>query len=356
MTEPAPWEARELARTRRVKGSSDTDRILPPDKYLPDIYKADGGAFVVPSGKAVPRPPATPRPMEPRALLVLLGLVGASIVGVLGVIFSFTLLPAEAGNIRFIYASFGIIIGALGIITLAVEIPRAIAYRTLDFMPGVLVYGSKSQMEAAAGPAGLGSVQMHRARGSGRGLLSLVFDRSSKLAGSPEYVALHCNRGSGPEYVGIDWGAVREHQRGDIIWFHMKSKWNFLMFHKLIPYGPTVITDRETRDEVYTALQVGSLMFKARIETKNMGKPKPVELNEDGKIVTQETEDKKAYQPEQPDDAPELKLTPKGAKLGGDDASYPDEEDFEGDDTDGGDIQLPQRPSSMPRKPAPEEP
>src|SRR5690606_31235973 len=120
-----------------------------------------------------------------------------------------------------------------------------------------------------------------------------------------------------------------------------------------IPYGPTVITDRDTRDEVYTTLQVGTLMFKARIETKNMGRPQAMNLDEDGKIVT---ESRAAYKPDQPDDAPEIPLTPQGAKLGGEDSYYPDDHDNV-DDTDGGedDIQIPQKPSSMPRKPARDE-
>jgi hypothetical protein len=315
--EPAPWEAQqEHHGTRRVQQRSDTARVLPPDSYLPDIYKPDSGGFIVPSGNAVSRPPLEPRKIEPRGQISLLVLGGAALLGLLGVIFSFTLLPADAGAIRYIYAGLAGIVGLGGLVVLLAEWPRVNAYRNNTFMPGVLVYGTKSQMERTAGPAGLASIQMQQAKGSGTGILNKVFDRSKRLASPPEFVALHCNRGSGPEFVGIDWNSVREFHRGDIVWFHMISPWKFQLFHKLIPYAPSIVTDRDTRDEIFTALKVGTVMFKARVETKNMGKPKTMETDADGNIIVKDNAKAKAPPPPGPDDTG-VPSEPQGQLLGG---------------------------------------
>jgi hypothetical protein len=286
MTEQAPWEGRNPPKDppSGVRKPAANYR-LPPDSKLPDVYKADGTSFIAPSGNAVARPPIPPRKIEKLAQLAMLAMVGALVLGILGILFAFFVLDPQAGVIRYAYAAMGAVIGAIGLVGLIAELPRMSQYRTANFMPGVLVFGSKAQMEKVAGPAGLSSLIGQRARGSGKGLLNLVFDRSAKLASPPEVVAIHCDRGMGPELVGIEWDAVRELQRGDIVWFHIVGQTNYLMFHKFIPYAPRIITDAPTRAEIFTALKVGTSVYKERPAAKPMGDTKVLTTDADGKVV-----------------------------------------------------------------------
>lgn len=321
MSELAPWESGDGPQKPGAKpGAKPGTGVyrLPPENKLPEVYKPDSQAFIAPAGRTVGRPPTTPRPFEARARMAFIVLGVAVAVGLLAIGLTFIVL-GDAGNIRFVYAGLGGAISVLAGLVIAVEFPRLNTYRNTHFMPGVLVYGTRAQMEKVAGPAGVGTINMATARGIGTGLLNKVFDRSARIASPPDVVALHCDRGNGPEFVGIEWDAVREFQRGDVVWFHMKSPMIFLMFHKMVPYAPSVLTDKATRDEVFTALRVGSNMFQERPTAKIMGQAKVFETNEDGKIVAAGAHRPPVYHDP---DAPEVPLADAGGPLGGDQQYY----------------------------------
>jgi hypothetical protein len=286
MTEPAPWERNIGGRksTSGIRGPADTFK-LPPEAKIPDVYKPEGSSFIAPSGRTVSRPPMPPRSVEKLAQLALLAMVGAVVLGLLGVVFSFGVLDPQAGSIRYIYAAMAGVVLGIGAVGLILELPRMAKYRTGEFMPGVLMYGSKAQMEKVAGPLGISTILAQRARGTGAGILNLVFDRSAHIASAPEVVAIHCNRGNGPELLGIEWEAVRELQRGDVVWFRILSSTNFLMFHKFIPYAPRIVIDRATREEIFTALRVGSNVYRERAASQNTGEAKPIVTDSSGHAV-----------------------------------------------------------------------
>lgn len=321
MSELAPWESGDGPQKPGAKGSAKPGTgvyRLPPDNKLPEVYKPDSQAFIAPAGRAVPRPPRTPRPLEARARMAFIVLGSAVAVGLLAIALTFVVL-GDAGNIRFVYVGLGAAISVLAGIVIAIEFPRLNTYRNTHFMPGVLVYGNRAQMEKVAGPAGVGTINMATARGIGTGLLNKVFDRSARIASPPDVVALHCDRGNGPEFVGIEWDAVREFQRGDIVWFHMKSPMIFLMFHKMIPFAPSIQTDKATRDEIFTALRVGSNMYQERPTAKAMGQTKVFQTDADGKIVAPGA---RAAAPLYDPNAPVIPLADPSGPLGGDQQYY----------------------------------
>lgn len=288
MSDLAPWESGHSAdrpAQKKPARPGTAQYQLPSDKQLAEVYKPESSAFIAPAGRVVPRPPMPVRPLEPRAKMAFMVLGGVEGVALLGTALVFVILGADSGTIRLVYAGLGGSVALVALAVIALEYPRLNTYRNTSFMPGVLVYGSRAQMEKVAGPAGVGTIQMQSARGTGTGLLNKVFDRSAKLASPPEVVALHCDRGNGPEFVGIEWDAVRELQRGDVVWFHMKSPYVFLMFHKMVPFAPTIQTDKATRDEVFKALKVGSNMYIDRPSQQAMGKTKVFQTDADGNIV-----------------------------------------------------------------------
>ncbi len=266
MSDLPPWDGGTQPKKQPsgIKKPGEQPRLPKPDK-LPEIYQPDSAAFIAPTGSTVSRPPQTPRPVEKLAKLALLAALGGFILGVLGILFAFTMLDPQAGVIRYIYAAMGGVVAVGALVTLLTELPRLSMYRGSNFLPAVLVYGSRTQMEKVVGPAGLGPLIATKARGSGAGILNKVFDRSAQIASPPEMVALHVDRGSGPELISIDWNSVRELQRGDVVWFHEVSRTNLLMFHKLIPYAPRVMTDAATRKEIFLALKVGANLYRDKI-------------------------------------------------------------------------------------------
>ncbi|MBE7492049.1 MAG: hypothetical protein HS108_09890 [Planctomycetes bacterium] len=298
--ELAPWEAgsgRQVPEAKRHTSGISKPYVMPKPDQLPEIYRPDDAGFVAHGGATVPRPAPDPRPLDPRGKIVLFALFGAMDVGIIGVVLTYVILAPEAGVIRHVYAALAGVIGAIGIVALLAEFGRINAFRSGNFIPGVLVYGTKDQFLKVAGPAGTGTIQSMTAHGSGRGLLSLVFDRSAHSASPPEIVALHCDRGAGPEFVGIAWDAVRECRRGDIVWFSMLAPNRFLMYHKLIPWAPRVVTDPATREEVYRALKVGQSMFREAAASKIVGKPKVHTTDASGNIVTKRIEAPKGEGP-----------------------------------------------------------
>lgn len=307
----APWEegsARKAAAP--AQPAAPKPAFTGKVDQLPEIYRPDDSGFLAPGTSFVARPGATPRRPEPRGRTALMALGGGAVAGLLGLVLVFVMFGADMGVIRYIYAAFPAILLLVSVAVLVAELPRLSIYRTASFIPGVLVYGTRDQFTKAAGPAGVNNVQANMASGSGRGLLSLVFDRAAHVASPPDVVALHCDRGAGPELVGITWDSVRELRRGDIVWFHMNSPTSFVMFHKLIPFAPHVSTDKSTREEVFRALRVGEPIFKDNASGRNMGTKKVLATDRDGRIATKEVE------PESSDPLPAVPLSAPGAMLG----------------------------------------
>lgn len=346
MSDIAPWEsgnARGQPEGAARPGSGITKPKkpykLPTDRELPEIYQPQGGGFIAPGGRTVTEPPPATRPIEGRArtaLIVLGAMVG---VGLLWTVLSLVLVDAQAGPLRYVYMGIGLVLAAVGGIVLLLELPRIQAYRTQSFIPGVLVMGNKNAIEKVGGPVAAGMISMQRARASGGGVLSKVFDRSVHHSTPPEYVALHTDIGRGPELVGVQWEAVHEFQRGDIVWFRMLKPGQFLMFHKLVPYAPWTIADKATRERVFTVLRVGEPLFDASAVKQAMGKTKVFATDASGNMQVAGSAAPAApgadteFVPRAP-----MKLSAPGASLGGDDQAFqgaPGEAQFQ-DELDAG--------------------
>jgi hypothetical protein len=314
MSELAPWESAGDKQPFHPDAPTEKVPRRAPGR-LPEIYKRQTEAFIAPPGNVVPRPPQVPRPLEPRARIALYTLFAAALMGAAWAGLVFVIFSAEAGAIRLVYAAIGAVVALAAVLVLLLELPRLNKYRTANFIPGVLVYGARLHFDKVLGPAGIGSVTAQLARGTGEGILSKVFDRSSHKTAPPEIVALHVNRGSGPEMIGIEWDAVRELQRGDIAWFALQNNNTLLMFHKLVPYAPWVAQDEATRKEVFEALHVGANLYQERVDAKNMGTTKVINTDVDGKLSVGG-----APAPEQPRrgaNTKQLGLTSQGGMLGG---------------------------------------
>jgi hypothetical protein len=329
MSDLAPWEGGDGKQPFHPDAPTEKVPRRAPGR-LPEVYKRQTEAFIAPSGNVVPRPQATPRPLEPRAKMALMALAGAGVAGLAWAGIAMLIFTAEAGAIRFVYASVGIVVAAIAAFILLLELPRINKYRFGTFIPAVLVYGSKMVVEKVVGPAGIGSVLGTTTQGSGGGILAKVFDRSTHKTAPPEVVALHINRGAGPELIGIEWSAVHELQRGDIVWYISQAPGQFLLFHKLVPYAPTVAQDAATRKEVFTALRVGESMFKDRVEAKNMGTTKVINTDADGKLVVGGGPPRPA-QPRKGAGTEQLGLSAKGGTLGGGDQYDQSADDYQYD-------------------------
>ena len=287
MAELAPWESPEgtdsSGRETDTRGAGQDAR-----RRLPEIYRRGTEAFVVRAGNVVPRPPKTPRPLERRAKLALLALVGVVIAGLGWAGVSWSIFSELSGPTRVVYAGLGVLLAAIALIVLLTELPRVNAYRFGTFVPGVLVYGSRVHIEKVVG-AGVDSVTTSLIRGSGTGLLSMVLDRSSHKAAPPEVAALHIIRGNTAALVGIEWEAVHELSRGDIVWYMEKAPGQYLLFHKLVPYAPFVAQDAATRNEVFAALRVGENLFRDHINLEDLDATKVVKADEGGQLMARET-------------------------------------------------------------------
>ncbi|MCA8918531.1 MAG: hypothetical protein KDB68_05200 [Planctomycetes bacterium] len=318
MSELAPWESGEgkqpfhpEAPTQKVPRRNAAGR-------LPEIYKRQTEGFVVPSGNVVPRPPQAPRVLESRGRNALIALGGVAFLGLTWAGLCFVIFSAEAGALRFIYAGIGIALAAVAGVVLLAEMPRIAIYRTGNFIPGILVYGARSSIEKVVGPMAIPPLTSNLLSGSGSGLLSKIFDRSAHNTTPPEIVALHINRGGTPMLVGIEWSAVHELQRGDIVWFQNKGANSLLLFHKLVPYAPWVSQDEATRKEVFEALRVGEIEYQDRAEKKAMGQTKVFNTDADGNLVVGGKQPN-AQQPGRGQDTKQLGLSSQGGPLGGND-------------------------------------
>ncbi|MCB9894212.1 MAG: hypothetical protein H6839_07180 [Planctomycetes bacterium] len=318
MPDLAPWESGDGKQPFHPDAPTEKVPRRAPGR-LPEIYKRQTEAFIAPAGNVVPRPQATPRPLEPRAKMAIYALAGAIVAGLAWVGIAMLIFTAEAGAIRYVYASVGVLLAAVAGIILLLELPRINKYRFGTFIPGVLVYGTRPLIEKVVGPAGIGSVTGSIIKGSGGGILAKVFDRSTHKTAPPEIVALHINRGSGAELVGIEWTAVHELQRGDIVWFMTQAPGQYLLFHKLVPYAPWVAQDEATRREVFAALRVGDNMFKDRVDAKNMGTTKVINTDIDGNLVVGGGKPQGPAQPRKGGGTEQLGLSAKGSTLGGGD-------------------------------------
>lgn len=316
MSDLAPWESGEGkqpfhpdAPTQKVKRKNAPGR-------LQEVYQRQTEGLIIPSGSVVPRPQPTPRKLEARGRNALMALGAALVLGLAWAGLCFVLFQDQVATVRLVYAGFGFAVAAVAGIVLLLELPRVNTYRTATFVPGVLVYGSRALVEKVVGPMGIPPLTSNLTVGSGSGILSKVFDRSAHKSTPPEIVALHVNRGGTPELIGIDWDAVRQLHRGDIVWFKTVSPTNLLMFHKLVPYAPWVGQDEATRKEVFAALRVGEIEYKDRAEKKAMGTTKVFNTDIDGNIVVG-GESGAAPGPRRGDDTRQLGLSSQGGMLGG---------------------------------------
>lgn len=317
MSDLAPWESGSDKQPFHPEAPTEKVPRRAPGR-LPEIYKRQTEAFIAPQGNVVARPQQTPRPLEPRANIAIYSLVGAVVLGFAWAGLVFVIFSAEAGGIRIAYAAVGVVVAAVAIAVLLAELPRMNKYRGGTFVPGVLVYGSRMHFEKVLGPAGIGTVTAKLIRGTGSGILSKVFDKSTGKTAPPEIVALHINRGNGPEMIGIEWDSVRQLQRGDIVWFQLVNPQTLLMFHKLVPYAPWVSQDEATRKEVFAALHVGANMYQDRVDAKNMGTTKVIHQDVDGKLGVGNPPPNPA-QPHRGENTKQLGITAQGGVLGGDD-------------------------------------
>jgi hypothetical protein len=340
----APWEqGSSKASARKSDRKSVTpegDYKLPSDDKLPEVLKPDSGGMVASGDVTVPRPPiSTPREPQPSGKTAMMALLGGALVGALLIVLGFVVFSADLNVVRMGMAGLGglVLLASLGIY--AVESGRLAQYKSKTFFPAVLCYGSTQSFTKYAGPAGMAGIGSTRIRGSGKGLLNFVFDKSAHAAGAPEVVALLLDRGAGPELVGVDWEAVRQCQRGDIVWYHAVAPNNFIFFHLMVPFAPAISTDKATKEEVFRALKVGKPMFKdfAKKEVAGaaMGKnTKVIKTDASGNIIA--AQDGKGggrefVEGEAEDQGPELKLSSVGGSLGGEQADQfpPGEESFD---------------------------
>jgi hypothetical protein len=288
----------------------------------------------------VPRPPiSTPREPQPRGKSALMALLGGAAAGVILIVVGFVVFGADLNVLRLALAGVGglVLLASLGVYV--IESGRLGQYKSLTFFPAVLCYGSSASFQKYAGPAGVAGINSTRIRGSGKGILSSVFDKSAHTAASPEIVALLLDRGGGPELVGVDWEAVRQCQRGDIIWYHAVAPNNFIFFHLMVPFAPAISTDKATKEEVFRALKVGKPMFKdfakREVAAGAMGKnTKVIKTDASGNIIAAEDGKgggKEFIEGEAEDAGPELKLSSLGGSLGGDQADQfpPGEESYD---------------------------
>lgn len=347
MSELAPWESGEGRKPFSPDAPTEKVPRRKAPGRTPEIYQRQTEGLIVPSSNVVPRPQTTPRPLEARARMALIALGVAAAAGLIWTGLSFVIFTPEAGVLRLVYASVGILLAAAAGLVLLAELPRLNAYRMGNFIPGVLVYGSRVQIEKVVGPMGLPSVTNNVARGLGAGILNKVFDRSAHNTTPPEVVALHVNRGGHPELIGIEWSAVHELQRGDIVWFQTKGPTSLLLFHKLIPYAPWVSQDEATRKEVFEALHVGEIEFKDRAEKKAMGQTKVFGTDADGKLVVGGQPASPA-QPGLGSDTRSLGLSAQGGALG---SAEQYDQGLQAGDTDTGEPPPPDFRLSDPNKP-----
>lgn len=342
--EAAPWEqpspkAAARKSDRAAKVDSEPYK-LPSDDKLPEVLKPDMGGMVASGDFSVPRPPvATPREVAPTASKAMTALIALTALGIVIVVIGFVVIPAELAVVRYGLDAMGALVALASLAVFLIESGRQTKYRNLTFFPAILCYGSTQAFTKYAGPAGVAGIGSTRIRGSGNGILNYVFDRSAHSAGAPEVVALLLDRGAGPELVGVDWEAVRQCQRGDIVWYHALSPTHFVFFHLMKPFAPALAPDRATKEEVFRALKVGKSMFKdfpkKEVAGAAMGKStKVIKTDASGNIIAAQDErgqGREFVEGAPQDQGPELRVSALGASLGGDPYAQqpPGEESFD---------------------------
>lgn len=347
MSELAPWESGEGRKPFSPEAPTEKVPRRKAPGRIPEIYQRQTEGLIVPSSNVVPRPHPTPRPIEARGRKALMVLGAAAAAGLIWTGLTFVIFTPEAGVLRWVYAGIGLLLAAAAGIVLLAELPRLNAYRMGNFLPAILVYGRSVQIEKVVGPMGMPAITGNIHRGGGGGILSKVLDRSAHNTTPPEVVALHVNRGGHPELIGIEWDAVRELQRGDIVWYQSRGAKDLLLFHKLIPYAPWVDQDEATRKEVFEALHVGEIEFKDRAEKKAMGQTKVFGTDADGKLVVGGQPASPA-KPGRGEDTRSLGLSAQGGALGG---AEQFDQGLQSSDTDTGEPPLPDFRLSDPNKP-----
>lgn len=279
----ASWDGGEQKKTR----SLGVDYKLPKDKQLPDIYLADTTDFSAGTGRVFVRPQPAPRSLESGSGKMLGLFVISEIIGIGIAVLGFALMPTDSfGSLRIIVGVVGVLIALVANIALFSELPRMSMYTQTSFIPGILVYGSVAKFKEVVGEGGILPMQSKPVKSLGEGGASKLMKGHKQLLCPHEMVGLHINRGSVPEIIPVEWDAVREFVRGDIVWFNMKTPLKFIFFHKLYPYCPNVRADRPTRDEIYTTLRVGTIKKIALPSRNNMGVTKTFNVNTDGQIVS----------------------------------------------------------------------
>jgi hypothetical protein len=325
----APWEqgsAKASARkSDRKSVTPDGEYRLPSDDKLPEVLKPDTGGIVASGDITVPRPPiSTPREPQSRGKSAMTALLAGAAVGVILIVVGFLVFGADLNALRLGLSALGGLVLLVNLGVYLIESGRLGQYKSLTFFPAVLCYGSTQSFTKYAGPAGVAGINATRIRGSGKGLLNFVFDKSAHVAGSPEVVALLLDRGAGPELVGVEWEAVRQCQRGDIVWYHAIAPKDFIFFHLMVPFAPAIATDRATKEEVFRALKVGKPMFKdfpkKEVAGAAMGKnTKVINTDASGNIISAQNdkgEGGEFVEGASEDQGPELKLSELGGALG----------------------------------------
>ncbi|MDC1142078.1 hypothetical protein OAU50_03230 [Planctomycetota bacterium] len=279
--EAAPWDGGAQKQTTQIDNFQ-----LPPDNKLPVIYQPDSSDFAASAGRTVAQPDQAPRKAEPSGNKIFIGVATGEVIGIGLAIFAFAVMPAELNPLPTILGVIGILIALVANVALISELPRMAMYTKSSFIPGVLVYGSAERFKDVLGAGGIIGMQSRPVMPLGEGGVSKLMKRQSPLPCPHEMVGLHVNRGRGPEIIPVDWDAVREFVRGDIVWFSMKGPQKFIFFHKLYPYCPNVRADRVTRDGIFTTLRVGGIQQLALPKSTAMGQTKAFNVNADGQIMT----------------------------------------------------------------------
>ncbi|MCC6572444.1 MAG: hypothetical protein IT462_01520 [Planctomycetes bacterium] len=315
----APWEQPAPGRSASGRSRAVADQkkeepyILPKDNELPELFRPEDRGVVLAADRTMPRPPAVPRLLESRGQFALGGAVVAALFGFAAAGAMFVAIAPEAGVIRLIFAGVGGLIALAGIVVLLAEMGRVSEYKSRTFFPALLVFGTAKQFEKVVGPGGMPALAAAPIKVSGRGLLSMVFDRAAHLSSPPEIVALMVDRGSGAEFVPVPWAAVHTIPRGDVVWYYAKSMSDYLLFHQLVPYAPQLAADKQTREEVFRALKVGKSLVKAAPKSAAMtGQTKAVKVDRDGNLVV----DRDASGRQAAADAEAAKVEPARAERG----------------------------------------
>ncbi len=312
----APWEqvpaARASSRQQAVPQAKTPEPpyVAPKDDQLPEIMRPEERGVVIAAERTVPRPTATPRALEGRAQMVLAATLVTGIIALAGTGFCFVVLPAELGVVKLGLGLLALLVAMASFAVIGLEYGRIMDYRTRAFFPALLAFGTLAQFEKVVGSGGLPALAVPPVKAGGRGLLSRVFDRSAHLSSPPEVVALLVERGSGPEFVPVPWDAVNTVGRGEVVWYSAKGAHEFLLFHLFVPFAPQIVTDKDTRLEIFKALKVGRSMHKQAPKSIAMtGQAKAMKVDRDGNLIV----DKGEPEAEKPRTKTDPGLAPLGA-------------------------------------------